>query len=180
MTALIDQVIPAYDHHHVESSVLPGVPEELYPRVRHAEFRDGVATRLLYRLRGLPDFPRSIDGMLEMGFVLVAENPPHEFVIGLAGKFWTPSGGAVEIKSEEFRDFSLDGHSIVVTNFSLETRGQGRTRVSTESRVRSNGAQAKLAMRAYWAVIYPFSKYIRREMLKSINTSGLPQDKSPI
>ena len=171
----INEIIPDFDHHHVESTVLPGTPEDLYPRARHAEFRDGIGTRLLYRLRGLPNFPRSIDGMLEFGFVLIKENPPNEFVIGAAGKFWTPSGGAIEIEPAAFTNFSLPGHSIVVTNFFLESRGPNRTRVSTESRVRSNGSGAKLAMQAYWALIYPFSKYIRREMLRSINTCGLPE-----
>ncbi len=172
---LIDEIIPNFDHHHTESTVLPGTPTDLYPRVRHAEFRDRAAARFLYRLRGLPDFPRSIDGMLAFGFVLIKEDPPHEFVFGLAGQFWTPSGGVVAIDPTEFAEFSEPGHSIVVTNFTLETRGPRRTRVSTESRVRSNGQGAKLAMRAYWALIYPFSKYLRREMLRSINTSGLSE-----
>ena len=170
---LIDEIVPSFDHHHIESTVLPGTPSDLYPRARHAEFRNGLGTRLLYRLRGLPDFPRSVDGMLEFGFVLIKEDPPHEFVFGLAGKFWTPSGGVVNIKPDEFADFFEPGHSIVVTNFTLEPRGPRRTRISTESRVRSNGHGAKRAMRLYWALIYPFSKYLRREMLRSINTSGL-------
>ena len=89
--------------------------------------------------------------------------------MGLAGQFWKPSGGAVSIKAGEFASYAEPGHSIVVMNFALTPRGPGRTRVSTESRVRSNGPQAKAAMGVYWSVIYPFSKYIRREMLRSIS-----------
>ncbi len=166
---LLDRTIPNYDHAHTESTVLPGTPEQLYPLVRHGDFGTTPATRMLYRLRGIPDFPTSIDGMIDGGFVLIGEEPPHEFVMGLAGQFWKPSGGRVEIAADDFAAFADHGHSIVVMNFHLSPRGADRTRITTESRVRSNGPQAKMAMGLYWTVIYPFSRFIRREMLRAIS-----------
>ena len=167
---LLDRIIPNFDHSHSDSTVMPGSAEEIYPRVRHADFQTGWATKLLYRLRGVPDFPSSIDGMIDGGFVLIGEDPPHEFVMGLAGQFWKRSGAPVAIAADEFASYAEPGYSVVVMNFALTPRGPGRTRVSTESRVRSNGPEAKAAMAVYWSIIYPFSKFIRREMLRSIST----------
>ncbi len=165
---LLDEIIPNFDHSHIESTVMPGSAEDIYPRARHGSFQKTWATQLLYQLRGIPDFPNSIDGMIDNGFVLIKEDAPHEFVMGLAGQFWKRSGGRVDIVAGDFASYAEPGHSIVVMNFHLAPRGPGRTRVSTESRVRSNGPQAKAAMGLYWSVIYPFSKFIRREMLRSI------------
>lgn len=166
---LLDQIIPNFDHAHLESTVVPGTPDVLFPIVRHADFGTTWATRLLYQIRGIPDFPSSIDGMIDRGFVLIGEDPPHEFVMGLAGQFWKRDGGAVQIAADDFASYAEHGHSIVVMNFLLAPRGSGRTRISTESRVRSNGAQAKASMRVYWSVIKPFSRFIRRQMLRSIS-----------
>jgi len=165
---LIDNTIPNPDHMHIEEIVVSTNREAAYQAARHADFSKSVATRLLYLARGLPSFPTTIDGMIDFGFTLIDEEPPQEFVMGLAGQFWKPSGQPIELRPDDFRNFELDGFSIVVWNFYLSPISEEETRITTESRVRSNGRSAKAAMSVYWALIYPFSKFIRREILKSI------------
>lgn len=142
--------------------------ESVYRCARHADFSGSTATKLLYLARGLPSFPTTIDDMLGFGFTLIDEAPPSEFVMGLAGQFWKPSGRPIELRPADFQSFDIDGFSIVVWNFHLASLGDASTKITTESRVRSNGRSAKAAMSIYWALIYPFSKFIRREILRSI------------
>jgi hypothetical protein len=42
--------------------------------------------------------------MLGGDFALLEEQPPHELVLGLTGRFWTPSGGLVPSHPDTFRD----------------------------------------------------------------------------
>jgi len=164
---MIDEVLPGYLFRHQDWAWVKGNPEDIWPLVRHAKFDQSALTRLLYALRGIPDFPASIDGMINAGFSLHKEVRPKGFVLGAAGKFWQPDGGLLHLSPDEFIDFQRHGFARVVIGFHL-VAGNGRTKLVTESRIDAHGRRASVLVTAYWSMIYLFSRYIRRDMLASI------------
>jgi hypothetical protein len=69
---------------------------------------------------------------------------------------------------EEFLAFDRPGCAKVAMNFRLEDAGQGRTRVTTETRILGLDAEARWKFGAYWRLIYPGSAVIRRSWLAAI------------
>ncbi len=150
---------------------MKGNVKTVYPVVRHADFSTARLVKFLYTLRRLPGFPLSIDGMLGFGFVLLNETPPTGFAMGLTGQFWKLDGGLIRVEPAEFVEFQRDGFSQVVWVFELESTAANRVRITTRTSVRSCGEAARRKMRNYWYAIYPFSRYIRRAVLRSIEES---------
>jgi hypothetical protein len=88
---LIDQILPRYDEREYHQIELRGNPTQVYQAVRALDFSDSFLIRILFGLRGLPATLKSVDDLLEAGFVLVDELPGKEFVLGLIGRFWAPT-----------------------------------------------------------------------------------------
>ncbi len=61
----------------------------------------------------------------------------------------------------------------VAVNVRLEAVSAGTTRLSTETRVKCVDGAAYRRFVLYWALIKPFSGWIRREMLRSIERRAL-------
>ena len=81
---LIDQILPRYDLREYHQVQIKGSPTEIYRTVRALDFSDSFLIRTLFRLRGLPATLKSVDDLLQAGFVLVDEQPGQEFVLVLA------------------------------------------------------------------------------------------------
>jgi hypothetical protein len=97
----------------------------------------------------------------------VVEN--RAVVIGLAGKFWLPLPNMILLTdAKDFIDFDRPGFSKTAFNFLIETKDQGGVVLSTETRVRSFGGVAKVLFLFYWAIISPYSAWIRVEMLNMV------------
>ena len=86
---LIEQVLPKYDKREYHQIDIRGDRKEVYQTVRTIDFSDSFVIRTLFRLRGLPPILTNLDGLLQVGFLLVHETRDEEFVLGLVGKFWT-------------------------------------------------------------------------------------------
>ena len=86
---LIEQVLPKYDEREYHQIDIRGDRKEVYQTVRTIDFSDSLVIRTLFRLRGLPPILTNLDGLLQVGFLLVHETRDEEFVLGLVGKFWT-------------------------------------------------------------------------------------------
>jgi hypothetical protein len=115
--------------------------------------------RTLFRLRGLPT-----GGTLEtiirgLGFVEL-ERSPTRFVLGAAGRPWTPRGGLTA--------WDRAGPGQVRMAFALwaEPAGEGAV-LATETRVQALGDSARRAFRRYWFAVGPFSALVRRRWLRA-------------
>jgi hypothetical protein len=141
----------------------------------------------LFWLRGLPALlsPNSepegtpdltLEGLLQSGFILLAENPPHELVFGTVGQFWTPTGESDDVPDVDaagFQDFDQPGYAKAAANFSLVQQSDGVTRLATETRVRCPDEASRKKFRLYWTLIGPFSGLIRKEMLRLVKREVL-------
>ena len=180
---LIDRFLPAGEvssRHEVEVRALA---ERAWAAARSLDLAGSPVVRALFALRSLPGiFSRKsaarrglgldIEGLLKTGFVILAEAPGEEIVLGLVGRFWTPSGGIVRVDPTEFAAFDRPGYAVAAWNFTVHGPAAGPVRLATETRVRLTDSSSRRRFRAYWTIVGPFSGLIRREMLRTIRNAA--------
>lgn len=122
--------------------------------------RSRVATNLRQRLAGT-------------GFVMLAEVPNKEIVLGIAGRFWRPDGGRCsDLTPDNFVGFVRPGYAKVAWNFSLRTESAAETVLSTETRTKCFGLTATWKFRIYWSLIYLFAGLIRKAILRRVKSEA--------
>ena len=118
--------------------------------------------------------------LLSADFALLEEAPPHELVLGLTGRFWTPSGGLVPTRPETFRGPVPVGLARVAWNFHLTPIDGGRTALSTETRVACGDPTTARRFTWYWRLIKPGSAAIRWAILSQVKrTAELTRPRHP-
>lgn len=178
---LIDDHLPHADFAERHALRVHAPPERAYAVARRLDLRWSLPVRALFALRSLPAlFTRTrgekglgttMDGLLRNGFVLLDERAPHEFVLGLVGRFWTPAGGIERIHPAEFAVFDRPGMAVAAWNFTILPTDEGSL-VATETRVRCTDDAARRSFARYWRVVRPFSGLIRMEALRSIRRTA--------
>ncbi|HXE74822.1 MAG TPA: hypothetical protein VNN18_04175 [Candidatus Xenobia bacterium] len=164
--------MPAYDvaaRHTIEISASL---ERVYGALQQVDLARSALTRWLLALRGLwSPFRKTaltLADFRESGFTLVGEDPPRELLLGLVGKFWSPTGCVQRLDAAGFRSFSQPGFAKAAWSFSLEPLGASRTRLATETRIQCMDARSRRRFRLYWFFIGPFSGCLRREALRLV------------
>jgi hypothetical protein len=109
-----------------------------------------------------------LDEIVESGFVVLAEEPDRELVLGIVGKFWQLSSGVHRVEPDEFIGFDTPGFAKAVWNFVVSARPGGGSRVETETRVVCIDDDARRQFSRYWWLIGRFSALIRRIVLGQI------------
>lgn len=165
---LIDQVLPRYDEREYHQIEIRGNPTRVYESVRALDFSDSFLIRTLFRLRGLPATSTNLDGLLQVGFMLVHEIPHEEFVLGLVGKFWTLRAQILKLDAYQYSEFNQQGYAKLAWNFAIQESAPGVVRLSTETRIVCTDDQSKSRFKLYWFLIGRFSGLTRREMLRSV------------
>lgn len=120
--------------------------------------------------------------ILSADFALLEETPPHELVLGLTGRFWTPSGGLVPTRPETFCEPVPPGLARVAWNFHLTPLDGGRTELSTETRVACGDPTTAQRFTWYWRLIKPGSAAIRWAILGQVKRTAErtpPRHKDP-
>lgn len=108
---------------------------------------------------------------LAAGFTKLDEVPNEELVLGLTGRFWTPTGGLVTTRSDTFRAGPEPGLAQAAWNFHLSSPTPGVTELLTETRVRV-AEDARASFQLYWTVVRPFSGLLRRVMLRDVRRTA--------
>ena len=183
---LIDDYLPEYHAREYHETIVPAGGTQVYAALRTADFGESLIVHTLLGLRGFPALfagsrglpgrmragepPRvlTLDAFSRGGFHLLAEEPGRELLIGLVGRFWTPSGGLTATDAERFRQPLAAGTAKAAWNFTVEEISPGRARLATETRVFCSDGASLRAFRCYWVVIRPFSGLIRRFMLRAV------------
>lgn len=178
---LIDGFMPEFDvseRHHV---LVDAPVEYAYRAVRGVDLGKSGPIRALFALRGIPSLVRgrprgvrsmTLDDLIRGGFVLLAEDPPREIVLGVVGTFWKPTGGVRRVPASEFAELSDHGEAKAAWNFRVESVTDSRSVVYTETRVRCADESTRRKFLLYWAAIGPFSGYIRRRALHLVRTDA--------
>jgi hypothetical protein len=176
---LIDDHLPRADFAERHALRVHAPPERVYEAARRLDLTGSMLVRTLFALRSVPALltrrpdrgeralGTTMDRLLRNGFILLDERPPHEFVLGLVGRFWTPAGGIVRIDPAEFAVFDQPGMAVAAWNFTVLPTDEGSL-VATETRVRCTDDAARRSFARYWRVVRPFSGLIRMEALRAI------------
>jgi hypothetical protein len=172
---MLDDFLPLYDFHEVHrisTSAPPGTVMDSARRLLPHELPLLVALMAVRSvpalLRGgrLPARRSILDAFRGAGFV-VLEDTSDEMVLGVVGRFWRPSGGITRIEPERFRNFAEPGWAKAAVNFRVEGL-DGRTILTTETRVLCTDEGARRKFRRYWRLIRPGSGAIRVAWLRAI------------
>ena len=182
LPTLLDDVTPDYDVSSRHTIWVAASPSQVYRAAREADLGRPAVVRILMGLRVAPAWLAAVlrrrppafsaRGKHSVGaakFTLIAELPGEEFVLGIMGRFWTPSGGVVATTAEQFRQPPPAGLAQAAWNFRVLASGSG-TQLSTETRVRCGDAATRRQFGRYWRVIRLGSGWIRRSMLRQIRT----------
>ena len=161
--AAIDRFLPEWDVNEVHKIVLDAAPGQALAAVLAAPAAPDLA-RVLLRLRGLGAVGSVESLLLGMGFEPLAREA-GEVVLGASGKPWLPRGAISSF------DSAPAGSVRMVANFLAESLPDGRTRLSTETRVAAVDDGARRAFRRYWRLVGPFSSLIRRRWLAAARRS---------
>jgi hypothetical protein len=178
---LLDDWMPAFDASTRHAIDVDANAARTYDAARGMDLGAPPLVRALMGLRALPALAaRAVSGRRRAGaggstqvavgglpFTLLAEAPGSEFVMGLAGRFWTLSGGIVPCTADAFRLPPPSGLAHAAWNFRVEPREGGCT-VTTETRVLCADAVTRAQFLRYWRVVRFGSGMIRRSMLREI------------
>lgn len=178
--------MPTFDVTAVYATTVDAPLTQVYDALLATDFASHPVVALLMGLRSIPAFvaaPRAalqrlrtvrpagsleLETLLSQDFALLQEQPPSELVLGLTGRFWTPSGGLVPTDPATFRQLPPTGMARAAWNFALEPLADGRTRLSTETRVRCGDAATTRRFRMYWRLVAPGSGVIRWAILSMV------------
>lgn len=181
---LIEKYAPTADASELHQIVIEADAPTVYQSLWSADLAGSAIIKTLMGLRTLPallvhptslrqkqsSWRRSItmQSLIDSGFAKLAEDPGRELVLGIAGRFWRPTGNVSPFNETNFKGPVPVGLARAVWNFHLRQSGPGRTILSTETRVVCGDAASRAKFRVYWLLVRPFSGLIRRLMLNSV------------
>lgn len=174
---LIDEFLPKYDIRERHRIKVHAPTDKVYAAVRQLDISQAKLSMFLFRLRGIPagiSAPScfTLDDFLKMRFILLGEKPNEELVLGLAGRFWTPSGELRRLDAEGYRSFNEQGYAKAAWNFSLSEQLDKTVLLETETRVYCLDDVSRRWFRLYWLLIGAFSGLIRREVLQAVKRNA--------
>lgn len=178
---LLDRFLPKYDvvEHH-ETTVDASV-EKAYHAIKQFDLARSPVVLALLAVRGLPTLFTGaakpsrrigLDEIIRAGFVVLAEEPHREIVLGVVGKFWRATSGIHRIEADEFGGFDAPGFCKAAWNFAVADRPDHGSTVVTETRVACTDEDARRKFLRYWRLVGPFSALIRRVLLRGIKRAA--------
>jgi hypothetical protein len=182
---LIDKYAPTADASERHQLEIEADAETVYQKLWTANLAGSAIIKTLMGLRTLPGVllhPTSLhlqqpgawrrtitmQNLIDAGFGKLTEEPGKEIVLGIAGKFWRPTGNVIPFDRTNFAGPVPGGLARAVWNFHLQASGPERTILTTETRVVCADAASRAKFRVYWMFVRPFSGLIRRLMLNSV------------
>jgi hypothetical protein len=175
--SLLDEIMPVYDVGSRHAIAVAARPADVYQAARHADLGRPTLVRILMGIRTLPALAARLAGgsacsraaadrytVGGASFTLVAEAPGEEFVLGIMGRFWRPTGSLIRATPEQLRQPPPPGTVQALWNFRVEPSGAG-TMLSTETRVRCADEATRRRFLLYWRIVKPGSGLIRRSIL---------------
>ena len=188
---LIDGQLPRFDARSFRAVVIDATPEATYRAVRSLDpdqVRQTVPfIQLMGRMRALPArigsrrhpgagsqqdaLPSEQQEALSSdqyrdAFLAVAEEPGAEFVIGMIGKFSSPTELEFRrFQPAEFAGFAEPEFGKVAISFLVLPYGASRSLLCAETRIATIDPETARRFRRYWTAISPFAAYIMRHWL---------------
>jgi hypothetical protein len=181
VTSTLDRWLPQYEFEERHRIAIRAAPEAVDRAVRSVTLGELPVARALFAVRSLPGWlsrryraranPHRplIDEMRDGGFVMLEDVRATRLVLGLAGSLGrlTVPLAAGARTPEQFLAFDRVGAYKAVMDFCIDSTDGGDCVLSTETRVRALGADARRKFARYWFAIRPFSGLIRILFLRA-------------
>jgi hypothetical protein len=177
---LIDRYLPQYDVTERHRLRIRAPVNRVWESLRTCHLAESWATRLLFAIRRLGRLGSggqaairqsvTLESALRGGFLLLADEPPRELVLGLVGRFWRfwQADLVTGIDADGYIRFARPGYAKAAMNFSLTPLAGRETLLETETRTLCTDTAARRRFLPYWFVIRPFSGLIRMQMLGAV------------
>lgn len=177
MATRLDEFAPRWQFREYHELKVAAPPERVFDAIRRVR-ADEIALfqTLTWIRRGGRRLPENIlsagnrepliDVAVRGGFIVLADDPPRELVLGTV--VLAPTGTRGTLTPQVFQKLLPPGFALATMNFVIAPDGPYASLVSTETRVFANSPAARRRFAAYWRVIYPGSAIIRRMWLRAI------------
>jgi hypothetical protein len=177
----LDEFAPVYHFSEFHSVGIAASKERVdaaIRAVRPEEIRFFKTLTSIRGIRNMADEGRPILASFISGaFVLLADDPGREIVIGRAGD---PSRRRALAAAGEFKALHAAPLVKIAMNFRIEELDATHCRLTTATRAYAAGWQVQSGFATYWRMIYPGSALIRREWLRAIKLRAeAPSDAAP-
>ena len=197
MTAL-DRIVPTprlLETDGVDLAVPPAVAWEL---VRHADLGASPIIHALFAIRTLPGrlagrarepLRLRVDDLVSSpdkpGFQILADDPPHEVVVGAIGKVWQTDIPFLHVAdASAYAAFAGEGWVKVAWALRVSPLGERDSHVEIEVRVDARDEASWRKFVAYFRLVGPGSRFIRRTLLSALardhGTPGSAQHLRPL
>lgn len=180
---LIDQFLPRYDFNEVHSIDIDASAEVVYDTLFSADLGSPLIVRVLMGVRSLPTIlrtgaiprdrkPLTLADVGRAGFTLLAKDPSREVALGIEGRFWKLKPDLCATDAAAFAAPVPSGVARAIWNFSIESLGANKSRLSTETRILCGDSKSRRRFGLYWTLIQPGSAVIRWAILNAIKTAA--------
>lgn len=175
--SLLDRFIPApevVERHHIAVNAPADVVMEA---ARELRMLDSTLARAIFKLRelalgGEPDTRTHPDKLFEqmqsIGWVVLAELPGREIVMGAATMPWQANPVFRSIPAGDFEAFREPGYVKIAWSLRAEPVDNDHAVFHTETRVATTDPQARDQFRRYWSFVAPGVELIRVAMLRPV------------
>ena len=182
----LDEFAPVWQFHELHTIRVAAMPARVFEAIKRVRPDEILLFRTLIAIRagGQPHsqsvqsaagrYESLIDIATNTSFVVLADDPPREFVMGTV--VGAPPGPREPLTPELFQKPLPAGFVLATMNFLVTADASGGSLVSTETRVYTNSPSARRQFAAYWRVIYPGSVIIRRMWLRAIRQRATSVD----
>jgi hypothetical protein len=172
---LLDRFMPEFEvveRHHARIAA----PAEItLAAAMEGELDSSPLVRVIFRTRELvlgaeehggADRPRGLVAETRaLGWVVLAEKPGREIVLGAVTQPWRPDVVFRSVGADEFRTFDEPDYAKIIWNLRADPIGASDSMFRTETRVTTTDTAARAKFRWYWARFSPGIALIRRLML---------------
>lgn len=168
---LMDDLMPFYHFSERHSTEIKAAPAKVYQALFSANLFESPIAQTLIRLQGLGRKPQSsitLRDLISQGFIVLTELPTQEIVLGLLERIWGPKRPKTHINTQAFQEFDMPGYARITWSFCVQGLPEGKTLLSTETRVHCLSPRSRRKFTLYWLLIRPFSGLIRRMFLTAI------------
>lgn len=161
-----DEFLPRFDAESRHSIRITAPPAVVYGVSRDLDMSSSPLVRALFALRCMPRSGLRLQGLTNIGFKMLRDEPARVVVLGLIGRFWTLRGDLINFDPADFHSFAAPGYAKATWSFTFE--GSSQTRLTTVTRVLCLDRAARRSFERYWFFVRPFSGLIRQEALRIV------------
>ena len=178
-TTRLDDWMPVWQFAESHLTHVDAPPEKVFTAIRAVRAKEILFFRMLTAIRrcgqpgpesilSAPEDQPIIDVATQTTFLLLADEPPRELLIGtvVAAPPNVPASG--KLTPQVFRKTLPPGVALATMNFLVRPDERGGSIISSETRVYANNAPGVRRFAVYWRIIHPGSDIIRRMWLRAI------------